>query len=111
MQNILVKIYGYLKPCKEQWLPALESSLYLLGAEAEGVLRLEGSMLQLSYEGIYFPLEDFLRAAAPLLGAESEGKIDYLDLEAWELTRYRFENGFITSAKSDLNNVLAFSGH
>lgn len=111
MRNILVKVYGYLKPCDSSCLPSLESALYLLGAEAEGVLKLEGGMLQLSYEGVYFPLEDFLRAVSPLLSAQSEGKIDYLDLEAWELTRYRFENGFVTSAKSDLNNVLAFSGH
>lgn len=111
MQSTILKIYGYLQPCAEDDLAALESALRLLGEAAPEVLRLDGDLLNISYEGVFFPIEDFLEALLPLLDTGIHGKIDYIDMEEWTLTRYSFENGFITSSKRGLNDVLDFSGH
>lgn len=111
MNNIIVKVYGYLRPCSENELPPLCAALRVLGEAGPETLRLSGDLLNISYEGTYFPIEDFLSALSPLLSADRKGKIDYIDMEGWTLTRYSFENGFITTAKGDLNNVLSFSGH
>lgn len=111
MQRDIVKVYGYLTPCEPDWLPGLKKALRFLGEEADGALCFSGGLLNISYEGVYFPLEEFLEVLAPLLTAQSRGKLDYIDMEAWRLTRYNFENGFITSSARDLNDVLAYSGH
>lgn len=111
MQNIVVKVYGFLRPCSAECFGLLRSSLRVMGSEADEVLNLQGELLNVAYEGAYFPVEDFLAALAPFLEAASIGKVDYLDMEAWRITRYNFENGFITSSSNDLNNALAYSGH
>ena len=45
---------------------------------------------RISFEGVFFPLDDVLDALRPLLCAESSGKIDLIDMEAWTLTRAAF---------------------
>lgn len=111
MQTVRVKVYGFLRPCPPEYLPQLRASLRLLGDAADGVLELGGELLNIAYEGAFFPLDDFMAALSPLLRPESLGKVDYLDIEAWEITRLNFENGFVTRATRDLNSALAHSGH
>lgn len=111
MNNLMVKVYGFLRPCNESCLASLGSALCLLGDAAEDVLSLQGDLLNISFEGTFFPIDDFLEALAPCLNSASEGKVDYIDMEAWVLHRHRFEAGKIISSKGDLNNILAYSGH
>ena len=61
--------------------------------------------------GRLLPLDDVLDALRPLLCAESSGKIDLIDMEAWTLTRAAFSGTEITVKTVGLNHVLAYSGH
>ena len=81
-----------------------------MGHESPWVF-LEGNMLRISWEGLYFPLEEVLCALSATLAQNAEGKLDYLDLEAWTLTRcIPGADGFHTTTRS-LNHVLDYSGH
>lgn len=100
----LVKVYGNLWPVGRKCLQAVQA---VCGDAAE----LEGDLLRISFEGIWFPLEDLLDALAVWLRPDCQGKLDYLDLEAWRMTRYRFVQGKIQSSSRSLNDVLAYSGH
>lgn len=111
MKTAMTKVYGYLRPCPQKALAPLFEALRLMGDEAAETLVLQGELLNIGYEGVFFPVEDFLQALAPFLDKNSTGKLDYIDMEAWQLTRYNFENGFITSASRSLNSVLDHSGH
>ena len=107
----LAKAYAAFSLADENTLAAVEQA----GREALGHeypwAFLEGDTLRISWEGLYFPLEDVLSALAATLGSGSEGKLDYIDLEEWTLTRYvPGTNGFQAS-KRDLNQVLDYSGH
>lgn len=102
--NILVKVYGNLYPADSNVFKAVQA---VCGEAAE----LDGDLLRLSFEGVWFPLEDMLTAIRPHLNASCRGKVDYLDLEAWTLTRHTIIGKEITVACAPLNNVLAYSGH
>ncbi len=113
--NILVKVFGQLYPMPDAALEAGLSELSpLLGEEnAAAALELDGETLLLNYEGVYFPLDDFLAALEPHFGPGTAGKIDFIDLEAWEICRLRFKNGkaapFSVERRS-LNHVLEYAG-
>lgn len=83
----------------------------MVGEESEGILSLAGNLLNIAYEGCYFPVEEFLAALKPELEAASQGKLDYIDMEKWTLTRYTFNGGLVTFSTRGLNDVLAHSGH
>lgn len=103
-RNILVKVYGNIYPAGSDMLRSLQA---LCGEAVE----LEGDLLRLSFEGIWFPLEDVLEALRSRLTPACQGKLDYLDLEAWTLTRHIFTGTEITISSAPLNNVLDYSGH
>lgn len=107
----LAKAYAAFSLADENTLAAVEQAgQEALGHETSWAF-LEGDTLRISWEGLYFPLEDVLSALAATLGSGSAGKLDYLDLEEWTLTRYvPGTNGFQAS-KRDLNQVLDYSGH
>lgn len=102
--NILIKVYGNLYPADSNVFKAVQA---VCGEAAE----LDGDLLRLSFEGVWFPLEDMLTAIRPHLSASCRGKVDYLDLEAWTLTRHTIIGKEITVTRAPLNNVLAYSGH
>lgn len=86
MRSVLVKAYGSLHPADEAALSAVSGVLedwYLPDA-----VELKGDLLRISHEGEYFPAEDVVDALRPFLTEASEGKLDYLDLEAWTLRRF-----------------------
>ena len=105
-QSPLCKAYGHVYPCGDALYGALARAV--AGAmgqdEEEAVLVREGDMARISFEGIYFPVEEVVQALR-------EHLLDYLDLEDWRLTRYRLEEGEVRPSSAPLNNVLAFSGH
>ncbi len=111
MRPVLVKVYGFLRPVSRNELAELREALALVDAEAGEVLTLNGELMNISYEGTFFPLDDFLLAAAPMAQRGCHGKIDYLDLEAWKLRRYICENGSFQGKERDLNSVMEYSGH
>lgn len=112
-QSPLCKAYGHVYPCGEALYGALEQAVSgVMGQEGdEPVLVREGDMARISFEGIYFPVEDVVHALREHLTPAMQGKLDYLDLEDWRLTRYRLEDGEVRPSSAPLNNVLAFSGH
>lgn len=116
MRNILCKVYAGLSSADEPLRAAVENAARSAVGRDEDWLFLDGdNLLRISFEGIYFPLEEVLEALDGNLTPEAEGKLDYLDLEAWTLERHIFQAApgtpRRTSATRSLNHVLAYSGH
>ena len=111
-QPVLLKVYGNLYPADAADLEALARAAASCVREGpEEVVTLEGDLLRISFEGLFFPVDEVLEALAAVLRPEQKGKLDVLDLEAWTLTRHLFADGRISSRSAPLNNVLDFSGH
>lgn len=98
---------GAADPIAEAMQPAVADRT---GADENGVFQ-EGALLRISFEGLYFPLEDVLEKLAQTLAREAEGKLDYLDMEEWTLTRHVLKNGVFSQSRRSLNHVLSWSGH
>ena len=111
-QPVLLKVYGNLFPAQEADREALALACAdrVPAGDGEAVM-LEGDLVRISFEGLYFPVDEVLEAFATRLKPAQQGKLDVLDLEAWRLTRHLFAEGRITSRTAPLNNVLDFSGH
>lgn len=109
----LLKVYGHVYPVTDAFQADLEAAC--AGAMPddadEPVLCREGDMLRISFEGIYFPVDETLEALKRHLRPEHQGKLDVLDLENWRLVRHVFRRGRIGSSSAPLNNVLDYSGH
>jgi hypothetical protein len=108
---ILCKAYAGLNPAGEDCRKAVaEAAEGALGCD-EPWLFLEKDLLRIAFEGLYFPLEEVLQALEQSLPPQAEGKLDYLDLEAWTLTRHSFAAGrFTRTQPRDLNQLLDYSG-
>ncbi len=74
-------------------------------------VELDDTRIAIAFEGIYFPTEEVIAVLAATLAQDAEGKLDQLDIEAWTLTRYNWQNGTFHSSTRSLNHVLAHSGH
>ncbi len=114
--NILVKIYGNLWPIAAQQADTLQEQLTPCFPESphmefEEMLVIEGDLLRISYEGIYFPIDEVLLTLTPFLHDGSQGKVDYIDIEAWTLTRHTIQGKSLCSTTVPLNSVLDFSGY
>ena len=103
------KTYGHLFPADQHIADAVGA--VLSDWNIPECTELEGDIFRISFEGVFFPLDDVLDALRPLLCAESSGKIDLIDMEAWTLTRAAFSGTEITVKTVGLNHVLAYSGH
>ncbi len=108
MKQELVKIYGNVHPAGPELFGAVRAVLeaWHLGDCVE----LDGDLLRLAHEGVFFPTEDVLETLGPFLSCSSSGRLDVLDLEAWTLTRYRFEGRRTLPSIRSLNDILAYSG-
>ena len=109
---ILVKVYGAFYPAGEACAGAVREAGRGAMGHDEPWLFDEDGMIRISFEGLYFPLDEVLAALKSALPANAEGKLDYLDLEAWTLTRHVASPGrdFAVSTRS-LNHVLDYAGH
>ena len=103
------KTYGHLFPADQHIADAVGA--VLSDWNIPECTELEGDIFRISFEGVFVPLDDVLDALRPLLCAESSGKIDLIDMEAWTLTRAAFSGTEITVKTVGLNHVLAYSGH
>lgn len=111
MRNILVKVYGSLQPAPPGVLENLARSCGQFWGDVQEAFTLDGDLLRIAYEGIYFPLDEVLAVLAPLAESGASGKLDYLDLDAWAIERREFKDGRLLYSRRGLNNVLEFSGH
>lgn len=110
-QPVLLKVYGSLHPADAEIRAAVATACAgRMPADQEEAVTLEGDLLRIAFEGLYFPVEETLDAVAARLTPEQTGKLDVLDLEAWRLERHVFADGRVLSRTAPLNNVLDFSG-
>ena len=114
MMQVLQKAYAALAPAGPELAERLCSAVadaqragFCPGAEPEDIIALQGDTLFISYEGMAFPLEDVVAA---LEGPKLTGKLDFLDLEAWTLTRHLWKEGRLTVRKGDLNAAMESNG-
>lgn len=110
-QPQIIKVYGNFWPAHPCLAQELASVAKLAIPMAENAINLTGDLLTISFEGIFFPVDEIIAILQRHLEQGSQGKLDVIDLEEWRLTRNRFEAGKITQRSSPLNNVLAWSGH
>ena len=111
MTRPLAKVYAAFFPADPVILAAVEKAGQgALGHESPWIF-LEGNVLRIAWEGLYFPLEEVLQALAVTLARNAEGKLDYIDLENWTLSRYTHHAAGFHSSTRGLNHVLDYSGH
>lgn len=115
--RIIAKTYAAFSPAGEQCrLAVQEAGTAAVGASPPWLF-LEGDLLRISWEGMFFPLDDVLEALTRCLPPGAEGRLDHLDLEAWTLTRCLFhrdadaKHGEFAVTTRSLNHVLDYSGH
>lgn len=111
--NVLVKVYGNLYPATA-FLYGIVHEVCRAGCIQDNndipVVEQCGDLLRISYEGPFFSLDDLLESLAPHLKAGMQGKIDYIDLEAWTLTRHSIEGATLRVSSAPLNNVMDYAG-
>ncbi|MFI3272355.1 MAG: hypothetical protein R3Y11_09695 [Pseudomonadota bacterium] len=109
MRNILVKVYGSVHPLASEEKSSLIKRLELL--LDDDAVDFSGDMVRISFEGMYFPIDEVLEIIQEYLHAESQGRIDYIDMDAWRLHRHLIEGTTITEKSNNLNNILDYAGH
>ncbi len=109
----LLKVYGHVYPVSDDFYAALEQACAGAMPDEDDVpvLERDGDMARISFEGMYFPVDEVLAVLGEQLCPEHKGKLDVLDMEGWRLNRYTFNCGRIESHRAPLNNVLDYSGH
>ena len=114
MGTVLVKIYGNLWPAPDGLLQTLEPlcAQAMTQEDDDGIPRVcqEGDLLRISFEGMWFPVDDVLAAIEAVLTPAQQGKLDVLDMDDGRLVRHTFANGVIEKRATSLNNVLDWSG-
>lgn len=111
-QPLLVKLYGNLYPATE----SMEVSFKHLCRDAfpveaaKACISLQKDLLLISFEGIYFPKEELEAWIYSILQPNLCGKIDFLDLENWQMTRYLVTDGQLNIHTVSLNHVMDYSG-
>lgn len=116
--GILVKVYGHVWPADASFAAALaQACSTALTHDGQGcadgdlpVCEQDGDMVRLSFEGLYFPLDEVLDVLRSGIGQEQQGKLDFLDLENWRLVRHLIGNGKLEVSSRSLNQVLEYSG-
>lgn len=115
--EVLVKVYGHVWPVDENFADAMgqacSSALTHAGSATDGdlpVCEKDGDMVRISFEGLYFPLDDVLEVLSAGIGPEQQGKLDYLDLENWQIVRHLISKGKLEVSTRSLNQVLEYSG-
>ncbi len=108
--NILIKVYGHIWPTNSVLAEAL-ISVIPNAEQMDDPIELEGDLLRISFEGIYFPLDDVMEVIHKFLNEKSQGKLDYIDLEAWTLTRHTINGTQVDTGQRSLNDVMDYSGH
>ena len=111
-QPVLIKVYGAFSPASEKLRLGLGKICgQAIGTHTEGMpVSLSGNWLAISFEGVWFPVDDLQAFLEKYAESPLRGKIDFLDLENWRLTRLEFADGRLRKSSAPLNNVLDYSG-
>lgn len=109
-QPTLIKAYGGFKPASPALAHALEDELGKAIPGENANISCTGDMCVLSFEGIYFPLDEILGAIAEYSTPMTGGRLDVLDMENWRLYRHEIAGGKIDVHENSLDNVLDYSG-
>ena len=109
MTTVQMKTYGAFYPCTQEQYDALTHlQQYAMGND-EPWLLFEGDMIRVSFEGVYFPEDDFIEAITPMLTTNHTGKLDVIDMDSWAITRYVWDAGQWKKGQRGLNDVLDYS--
>jgi len=111
VNQVIAKVYAAFSPADAACLNPVERAGKSAAGHEAPWLFLDGDLLRISWEGIYFPVDEVLEALAARLPHDAQGKLDSLDLEGWVLTRHIFCDGAFTASTRSLNHVLDYSGH
>lgn len=109
----LLKVYGHIYPADDALYTSVAQACACAMPDSDDVpvVEKDGDMIRVSFEGVYFPVEEVLACLAQRILPCHQGKLDVLDLENWQMTRHLFQEGRIQSRTVPLNHVLAYSGH
>jgi len=111
---VLMKVYGHIYPVAEDEERALWRVLQTaitdpISADIP-LLERDHDMVRISFEGLYFPLDDMLAVIRDYIHPTQNGKVDVLNIEEWSMLRLRIEQGATSIRTSPLNAVLDYSG-
>jgi len=104
MANAEIRVYGLIVGIAQERAATLQEAFESATLDYDG--RDGRRECNVEFEGLYFFIEEFLEALAPLLDADGEAKIDYIDQHAWEMTRYRVTPSGFQGKRVNLNDVL-----
>ena len=71
----------------------------------EEVIR-DGNAMELEYEGVYFPVDEFVEALTPLVTGKVVAHVDAIDNDAWTITRYKITAEETKTRTVDIDNVM-----
>lgn len=113
MEHILVKVYGSVQPADIDMCARVSEAAQSMGSICgiDECISLEGTLLTVHFEGVFFPIDDVLTALKSTLSPQAEGRLDYIDMDEWTLTRFWIQGGLITHNTTSLNQVMEYSGH
>lgn len=109
-QPVLLKVYGGFKPASHKLHDALRQIAARAQPSENLCVALAGDMASLSFEGIYFPLQETLAAIRECADDKTVGRLDVLDIENWTICRHEIKGREIGTHSQNLNNVLDYSG-
>lgn len=116
-ERVLVKVYGQFNGISQDQYAALRSlAEEAIGPDAsfESVeldFNPASRELSLAFEGFHFPVDEFRLILQHEKQPEVTGRLDYIDLENWRLTRTVFNADGGKTSSASLNHVLEYSGH
>lgn len=108
-QPVLLKVYGNLSPAGEELARSVSDCAQNAFPPENVQIYLDGDLLLISFEGIFFPTAETAAVLEKFLKPECVGKLDDLDIENWKMTRYSFAGGKMTKSAAPLDNVLDYS--
>jgi hypothetical protein len=94
------RIFGTFGPMRPE---AMEELKHELPFE---VVNFDGRTLDFEHESGWLDVEPVLEEIADAMAEGGSGGLDFIDNPAWEITRYKIEDGVITSKTLPLNAVL-----
>lgn len=95
----------------------IEVNVSVKGVSEEGFKKIEDSFdfltaeygngrMHLEFEGVYFFIDELLEMITEFTESALDGVVDYIDREAWTMTRYRWQSGRLEVKEINLNDVL-----
>ncbi len=113
MRDAKVKVYGHLYPVEEECYTralAIINTWNLVDDFGE-IIEYNKDMINISYEGDYFPCDEIVELLNSYHNALTQGKLDCINIEKWTLNRHFFNLGEKHRQNTaSLNNALEKQG-